>query len=197
MSEEIDVARARKALDRADHADPVDTAAARTTPVRCARPARPGSGAAGGGSSGARRRHPACRLPAAGHLSGRAAGAASSRAAVWTWILRRRPGVAGDPKSGSSWLAGMGRYRGDDLAWFRFTSLWPGPTVVVDGTVLEIVGRRSPTDEVRRDPRGGRRAALPDARGCPGAGDASRRTDGLPLVAGGHSAGRTGYRQAS
>ena len=59
--------------------------------------------------------------------------------------LRRRPGVVGDPSSGSSWLAGVGRYRGDDLAWFRLTSLWPGPTVVVDRTVLEIVDRRPPT----------------------------------------------------
>jgi hypothetical protein len=58
--------------------------------------------------------------------------------------LRRRPGVAGDPNSGSSWLAGIGRYRGDDLAWFRLTSLWPGPTVVVDRTALEIVDRRTP-----------------------------------------------------
>jgi len=61
--------------------------------------------------------------------------------------LRRRPGVAGDPGSGSSWLAGVGRYRGDDLAWFRLTSLWPGPTVVVDRTVLEIVDRRTPSDD--------------------------------------------------
>lgn len=60
--------------------------------------------------------------------------------------LRRRPGVVGDPNSGSSWLAGIGRYRGDDLAWYRLTSLWPGPTAVVDRTVLEIVDRRSPTD---------------------------------------------------
>ena len=60
--------------------------------------------------------------------------------------LRRRPGVTGDPTSGSSWLAGVGRYRGDDLAWFRLTSLWPGPTVVVDRTVLEIVDRRIPTE---------------------------------------------------
>jgi hypothetical protein len=61
--------------------------------------------------------------------------------------LRRRPGVAGDPNSGSTWLAGIGRYRGDDLAWFRLTSLWPGPTVVVDRTALEIVDRRTPSDD--------------------------------------------------
>ncbi|MBL8925566.1 MAG: F0F1 ATP synthase subunit epsilon [Pseudonocardia sp.] len=34
ISEEIDVARARRALDRADHADPVDTAAAKRAQVR-------------------------------------------------------------------------------------------------------------------------------------------------------------------
>ena len=34
ISEEIDVARARKALERADHADPVDTAAAKRAQVR-------------------------------------------------------------------------------------------------------------------------------------------------------------------
>jgi hypothetical protein len=55
--------------------------------------------------------------------------------------LRRRPGVSG----GSGWHSGIGRYRGDELAWFRLTSLWPGPTVVVDRTDLEIVGRRAPS----------------------------------------------------
>ena len=34
ISEEIDVARARKALERADHADPADTAAAKRAQVR-------------------------------------------------------------------------------------------------------------------------------------------------------------------
>jgi hypothetical protein len=55
--------------------------------------------------------------------------------------LRRRaagPGPAG-------WHVGVGRYRGDELAWFRLASLRPGPTVVVDRTVLEIVDRRAPT----------------------------------------------------
>ena len=60
--------------------------------------------------------------------------------------LRRRPGVSGSPDNGSGWQTGVGRYRGDDLAWFRLTSLWPGPTVVVDRTVLEIVDRRIPTE---------------------------------------------------
>ena len=55
--------------------------------------------------------------------------------------LRRR--VA---RGGSGWHVGVGRYRGDELCWFRLTSLWPGPTVVVDRTVLEIVDRRTPTE---------------------------------------------------
>jgi hypothetical protein len=55
--------------------------------------------------------------------------------------LRRR--VVGD---GAGWHVGVGRYRGDELCWFRLTSLWPGPTVVVDRTVLEIVDRRTPTE---------------------------------------------------
>jgi hypothetical protein len=56
--------------------------------------------------------------------------------------LRRRVDVPGR----SGWHDGVGRYRGDELAWFRLTSLWPGPTVVVDRTVLEIVDRRAPTE---------------------------------------------------
>lgn len=56
--------------------------------------------------------------------------------------LRRRV----DVPSGSGWHEGVGRYRGDELAWFRLASLWPGPTVVVDRTVLEIVDRRPPTE---------------------------------------------------
>ena len=100
--------------------------------------------------------------------------------------------------SGSSWLAGIGRYRGDDLAWFRLVSLWPGPTVVVDRTVLEIVDRRTPTDA--------------EAATIPTAGVVLRcRTPAGPLelamgpgVLTGFLAwleatppGRTGYRQAS
>ena len=56
--------------------------------------------------------------------------------------LRRRAGFPGR----AGWHDGVGRYRGDHLAWFRLTSLWPGPTVVVDRTVLEIVDRRPPTE---------------------------------------------------
>jgi Protein of unknown function (DUF2550) len=66
--------------------------------------------------------------------------------------LRRRVDFAG----GSGWHVGVGRYRGDQLAWFRLASLWPGPTVVVDRTVLEIVDRRTPTEaEVEAIPAAG------------------------------------------
>jgi hypothetical protein len=40
----------------------------------------------------------------------------------------------------------VGRYRGDEFAWYRLTSFRPGPTIVFDRTDLEIVGRRSPLD---------------------------------------------------
>ena len=55
--------------------------------------------------------------------------------------LRRRPRSPGR----AGWQGGVGRYRGDELAWFRLLSLWPGPTVVGDRTLLEIVDRRPPT----------------------------------------------------
>ena len=60
--------------------------------------------------------------------------------------LRRRPGGFGGPDSGAGWHSGVGRYQGDQLAWFRLTSLWPWPTLVVDRTMLEIVNRRPPTE---------------------------------------------------
>src|SRR6478752_4467947 len=55
--------------------------------------------------------------------------------------LRRRL----NGRDGGGWHLGVGRYRGDELAWFRLASLWPGPTIVVDRTLLEIVDRRAPT----------------------------------------------------
>lgn len=61
-----------------------------------------------------------------------------------------------EPADGSGWHVGVGRYRGDELAWFRLTSLWPGPTLVVDRTLLEIVDRRAPTEaEVESIPAAG------------------------------------------
>ena len=108
--------------------------------------------------------------------------------------LRRR----GRSPGRSGWHVGVGRYRGDELCWFRLTSLWPGPTVVVDRTLLEIVDRRAPTDA--------------EAEAIPTAGVVLRcrtptRTVELAMAPGvltGFLAwleatppGRTGYRQAS
>jgi hypothetical protein len=101
-------------------------------------------------------------------------------------------------RGSTGWHVGVGRYRGDELCWFRLTSLWPGPTVVVDRTLLEIVDRRVPTE------------AEVDA--IPAAGVVLRcrtpaRTVELAMAPGvltGFLAwleatppGRTGYRQAS
>lgn len=58
--------------------------------------------------------------------------------------LRRRRAV-GDGGSGAGWHFGVGRYRGDELAWFRLTSFRPGATVVIDRTALTIVDRRPVT----------------------------------------------------
>ena len=101
-------------------------------------------------------------------------------------------------RGATGWHVGVGRYRGDELCWFRLTSLWPCPTVVVDRTLLEIVDRRVPTE------------AEVDA--IPAAGVVLRcrtpaRTVELAMAPGvltGFLAwleatppGRTGYRQAS
>lgn len=43
------------------------------------------------------------------------------------------------------WHLGVGRYRGDDFSWFRFSSLRSGPDRVLDREQLEIVERRPPT----------------------------------------------------
>jgi Protein of unknown function (DUF2550) len=43
------------------------------------------------------------------------------------------------------WHLGVGRYRGDDFAWFRISSLRSGPDRVLDRDHLEIVERRHPT----------------------------------------------------
>lgn len=54
--------------------------------------------------------------------------------------LRWRPNAAG-----RGWHQGVGRYRGDDFAWFRVSSLRSGPDRVLDRDQLEIVERRGPT----------------------------------------------------
>ena len=57
--------------------------------------------------------------------------------------LRRRPAVV-SRDAAAGWHFGVGRYRGDQFAWYRLTSFRPGPTVVVHRTDLEIVDRRIP-----------------------------------------------------
>lgn len=44
----------------------------------------------------------------------------------------------------NDWHFGVGRFRGDEFAWFRLTSFRIGPTVVLDRADLEIVDRRPP-----------------------------------------------------
>lgn len=58
--------------------------------------------------------------------------------------LRRRRAVQ-DATGGRGWHFGVGRYRGDVLAWRRLTSFRPGPGVVIDRTRLEILDRRDPS----------------------------------------------------
>ena len=65
--------------------------------------------------------------------------------------LRRRPasvskGRAVPRDAAAGWHFGVGRYQGDELAWYRLTSFRPGPTVVLDRSALEIVDRRAPYD---------------------------------------------------
>ncbi|MCO1658157.1 DUF2550 domain-containing protein [Pseudonocardia humida] len=66
--------------------------------------------------------------------------------------LRRRSAFVGRlgertlaKDTSAGWHFGVGRYRGDQLAWFRLTSFRPGASVVLDRTELEIVDRRPPT----------------------------------------------------
>ncbi|MGH3770988.1 MAG: DUF2550 domain-containing protein [Pseudonocardiaceae bacterium] len=47
--------------------------------------------------------------------------------------------------AGRGWRQGVGRYRGDGFAWFRFSSLRSGPDRVLDRERLQIVERRGPT----------------------------------------------------
>lgn len=102
-----------------------------------------------------------------------------------------------DP-DGAGWRIGIGRYRGDELAWFRIASLWPGPDVVVDRTLLEIIDRRAPT-EAERD-------ALPHAGVvlcCRTPARVLELAMGPGVLTGflawleATPPGRTGYRQAS
>lgn len=110
--------------------------------------------------------------------------------------LRRRPAAVRDASAG--WHFGVGRYQGDELAWYRLTSLRPGPTVVVDRTHLEIVDRRAPA--------AAETYALPAASSvlrCRGRGMELELAMAPGVLTGFLSwlestpPGRTGYRQAS
>jgi Protein of unknown function (DUF2550) len=61
--------------------------------------------------------------------------------------LRRRSAVSAaravSRDAAAGWHFGVGRYRGDQLAWYRLTSLRPGPSTVLDRMQLEIVERRT------------------------------------------------------
>lgn len=47
--------------------------------------------------------------------------------------------------AGRGWHQGVGRFRGDDFAWFRIASLRSGPDRVLDREQLEIIERRGVT----------------------------------------------------
>ena len=49
--------------------------------------------------------------------------------------------MAKDASAG--WHFGVGRYQGDELVWYRLTSLRLGPSTVLDRMDLEIMERRS------------------------------------------------------
>jgi Protein of unknown function (DUF2550) len=46
--------------------------------------------------------------------------------------------------SGKGWKLGVGRYHGDEFAWFRVLSLRHGPDRVIRRSGLEIADRREP-----------------------------------------------------
>lgn len=63
--------------------------------------------------------------------------------------LRRRPaGVSRSAHRDASagWHAGVARYHGDQLCWYRLTSFRPGSSLSLDRSELEIVDRRAPAD---------------------------------------------------
>jgi hypothetical protein len=51
---------------------------------------------------------------------------------------------ASAPRSTRGWNLGVGRYRGDEFAWYRVISLGGGANVVLSRLDLEIVDRRRP-----------------------------------------------------
>jgi hypothetical protein len=74
--------------------------------------------------------------------------------AVWygvRWVRMRRAGGVSvalrwaPDKARSGWHLGIGRYEGDDFAWYRVWSLRTGPDRVFEREALEIADRRGPS----------------------------------------------------
>ena len=71
--------------------------------------------------------------------------------AVRRWIIGRKGttidlSVTRNTESDASgWIIGVGRYRGDELAFFRLFSLWPSPRYTFRRGTVEVVGRRGPS----------------------------------------------------
>ena len=116
--------------------------------------------------------------------------------------LRRRPASSsrfGSRDAAAGWHFGVGRYRGNELAWHRLTSFRPGPTVVLDRSDLQIVDRRPllpaesyaipHVDAVLRCRAGGADIELAMAPGV--------LTGFLSWLESAPPGTRTGYRQAS
>lgn len=59
--------------------------------------------------------------------------------------LRLRPGTAG-----RGWVLGVGRFEGDDLAWYRVFSLSPRARRRLSRRDLTVLERRPPRSEERR-----------------------------------------------
>lgn len=63
--------------------------------------------------------------------------------------LRRRPvGVSrfASRDASAGWHAGVARYHGDQLSWYRLTSFRPGSSLSLHRSELEILDRRAPAD---------------------------------------------------
>lgn len=76
--------------------------------------------------------------------------------AVRRWVISRRGttidlSVTRHPENDASgWIIGVGRYRGEDLEFFRLFSLWPVPRYTFRRGTVEVLGRRSPSPRESR-----------------------------------------------
>src|SRR4029450_6091390 len=64
-------------------------------------------------------------------------------------VCLRRPSPGRPPlpvsrDAAAGWHFGVGKYQGNEFAWYRLTSLRPGATAVLDRSGVEIVERRHP-----------------------------------------------------